>query len=381
MKIINLPLAITSMALPVFVSLGASNVAFAQRGGHGGGGGHMGGGGMHMGGGGMHMGGGGMHMGGGGMHMGGRGSFRGGGGVAHISPGYGNMGAGGQARVYGGRGYGQSAIGPARNSNAINNWHGYGRNYPGHYPGNQANNSLARIYNGHYGNPGSHRYGTGYRGYPYRHFGFGVAFGPYGYSYFPWYGGLGLYGGVGGINRIFGNGIYGSGYYNYGYLGGYPSNGGAVTVYQQPPQTAQPQEPVEDYVPQVNETDAQLAATDSGNAILGITIDGRYPKAAVIRAVTPGSPAEKAGLRPADMIASIDNREMQSPSDVVNLISGMKPGDQIHIQFVRPIPRSQVREAAPEVQPGAAEATPTPAPEPDTSSPPPPPVAEPTPAN
>jgi hypothetical protein len=234
---------------------------------------------------------------------------------------------------------------------------------------------LDRIYRGNYGDGrypnvgrypygrypygGGYRYGVGYRGYggyPYGRFGLGAAFGPYGYGYFPWYGGLGVYGGLAGLNRIFGNGIYGSGYYNNGYYGSSGGNGDTTIVYQQPEQAVQPQQPVEDYVPQVNTTSAQLGTAASGSAVLGVTIDPEYPNAAVIRAVTPGSPAEVSGLRPGDMIATINDRVIQSPNDVVNLIATMRPGDRVDIQFVRPIPRSEVQAAAPEVQPGAAAA-------------------------
>jgi hypothetical protein len=256
-------------------------------------------------------------------------------------------------------------------------WNGNGRNYYGRNPGNQIRNDLARIYGGNYGYGrypyvGGNRYGVGYRGYggyggyPYGRFGLGAAYGPYGYGYFPWYGGLGLYGGLAGLSRIFGNGIYGSGYYNSGYYGGYGDNGGTTIVYPQPEQVAPP---VDDYVPQVNVTSAQLGTAASGNAVLGVTIDPEYPNAAVIRTVTPGSPAEVSGLRAGDMIASINERVIQSPNDVVNLIASMRPGDRVDIQFVRPIPRSEVTAAAPELQPGAT--TPLPA----TETVPPTPVA------
>lgn len=242
-------------------------------------------------------------------------------------------------------------------------------------PGQRVLNDLSRFYGGNYGygygtpysnNPprygGGYRYGSGYRGFPgqpYGRIGLGAAYGPYGYGYFPWYGGLGLYGGVAGLNRVFGNGIYGSGYYNS--YGGAPSyRSGGVTYSQQPSapatvpsvQPAQPQLPQEDYVPQVNEAIAQLLAAANGNAALGIVLDGRYPQAAVIRTVNPGSAAEAAGMRPGDMIAAIDEQPMQRPRDVVGYVAGKKPGDELNLQYVRPIPRSQVRQAAPEPQPG-----------------------------
>lgn len=211
------------------------------------------------------------------------------------------------------------------------NWNrGYGYGWSG--PG--------RVYGGYgYGAApywGGYRYSSGYRGYPGR-VGLGVAFGPYGYGYFPWYRGLGVYGGLAGINSTFGNGIYGSGYYD--------TYGNRTTVYQ-----TQPQRVADDYVPQVNTTTAQLVAGASGNAVLGVTMDGTYPQAAVIRDAKSGMPAEAAGMQRGDMIASIDDVAIHSPSDVVNAVASHQPGDSVHIEFVRPILRSQVRAAAPAVQ-------------------------------
>jgi hypothetical protein len=85
------------------------------------------------------------------------------------------------------------------------------------------------------------------------------------------------------------------------------------------------------------------------------------------------------------MIASINERMIQSPNDLVTLIASMRPGERVAIQFVRPIPRSQVQAAAPEVQPGAAAvAPPTPETQPTTetlpATPPAPPTPQPTPA-
>ena len=169
-----------------------------------------------------------------------------------------------------------------------------------------------------------------------------------------------------------GHGYGGYGYGNYG--GAYYNNGASVPLAAQPttePIPA-PTEADNDYVPQLNDTTAQLAARASGGAVLGITMDPQYPNAAVVQQVTPGAPADVAGLRPGDMITSIDKKQIESPTDVVNLIATMQPGTQIAIQFVRPILRSEVQAAAPEQQPPTvaappAEPTPPPAPTPQLS--------------
>jgi len=129
----------------------------------------------------------------------------------------------------------------------------------------------------------------------------------------------------------------GSGYYD-----GY---GNRTTFYE-----TRPQRVADDYVPQLNTTTAQLVAGASGNAVLGVTMDGTFPEAAVIRDAKSGMPAEAAGMQKGDMIASIDDVPINSPSDVVNVIARRQPGDSVRIEFVRPILRSQVRAAAPAVR-------------------------------
>lgn len=346
MRVMSPQLVTHTIVLVAAIALGGSNSVYAQRGGRGGGpgGGH----------------------GGGGGHAGG--NAHGGGGNAHVSPNNGTVG-GGHVQGHGNNtNPGNWNSGQSSNRKDGNRSNGVA-NGNSRTTGNQGN-SLARIY----GAPGGGGY-RGYVGYPYGRFGLGPAYGPYGYGYFPWYGGVGLYGGLGGLGRIFGNGIYGSGYYNSGYYGGDTGYGG-TTVYQQPQQFDQPQQRAEDYVPQVNTTSAKLAAGAAGNAVLGVTIDPAYPAAAVISRVTPGAPAETVGLRPGDMIATINERVIQSPDDVVNLVRSMRPGDRVDIQFVRPIPRSQVKAAAPEIQPGA-----TAPPAVTETLPPAPPALQPTPAS
>jgi S1-C subfamily serine protease len=109
-----------------------------------------------------------------------------------------------------------------------------------------------------------------------------------------------------------------------------------------------PEPPQNDYVPQMNRTTTVLGAQASGAAVLGITMDPEYPNAAVVQQVTPGSAAEKGGLRAGDMITSIDKTEIRSPADVTNLVASMQVGDQVEIEFIRPVLRSEVKEAAPE---------------------------------
>jgi membrane-associated protease RseP (regulator of RpoE activity) len=71
-------------------------------------------------------------------------------------------------------------------------------------------------------------------------------------------------------------------------------------------------------------------------ARLGITLDPRY-RAAVVRSVAPGSPAEHAGLQPGDTIEALNARRVDSYQDVQQFIDGMRPGDIVDIDFSRRI--------------------------------------------
>jgi len=73
---------------------------------------------------------------------------------------------------------------------------------------------------------------------------------------------------------------------------------------------------------------------------MGVIIDDVTPQAkeyfnfpgdkgAVISAVMPKSPAQKAGLRPGDIITEIDHHQINGADDVVNLLKNYKPGQEI----------------------------------------------------
>ena len=52
-------------------------------------------------------------------------------------------------------------------------------------------------------------------------------------------------------------------------------------------------------------------------------------------AVTPGSPAEKAGLQPEDVILSADGRTIQDNSDLSRYISSKSPGTTVKLEVLR----------------------------------------------
>jgi S1-C subfamily serine protease len=68
---------------------------------------------------------------------------------------------------------------------------------------------------------------------------------------------------------------------------------------------------------------------------LGVMFDIQVPDAAVVRDVTPGSPAEHAGLRPGDMIVALNGQRVSSHQHAIQVIRMMRPGDQLMIDFSR----------------------------------------------
>lgn len=62
-----------------------------------------------------------------------------------------------------------------------------------------------------------------------------------------------------------------------------------------------------------------------------------YPKGegAVIAGVIRGGPANLAGLKPGDIIISLDNKEIKAPSDVLTITSKLKPDTAYPIAIVR----------------------------------------------
>jgi serine protease Do len=73
----------------------------------------------------------------------------------------------------------------------------------------------------------------------------------------------------------------------------------------------------------------------SGNrAFLGV-LSEKSDKGAVIKDVTKGSGAEKAGLQKSDVITKVGDKTIAGPDDLSNVIKSYKPGDEIKISYLR----------------------------------------------
>ena len=78
---------------------------------------------------------------------------------------------------------------------------------------------------------------------------------------------------------------------------------------------------------------------NSGEASLGIVVDAKEAKdddeGVKVSSVIAGSAAEKAGLKPGDLIMNIDGKELYASEDLVREIKARQPGDAITITYIR----------------------------------------------
>jgi putative serine protease PepD len=59
------------------------------------------------------------------------------------------------------------------------------------------------------------------------------------------------------------------------------------------------------------------------------------PNGAQVESVTPGGPADRAGLRKGDLIKAVDGHAINNPSDLSNAIATKKPGDTVTLRIER----------------------------------------------
>jgi serine protease Do len=60
-----------------------------------------------------------------------------------------------------------------------------------------------------------------------------------------------------------------------------------------------------------------------------------FKNGVLVQQVQPGGPADKAGLKPGDIITQVDGRPIKDGDDLVNEIASRKPGSNIRLGFIR----------------------------------------------
>ena len=60
-----------------------------------------------------------------------------------------------------------------------------------------------------------------------------------------------------------------------------------------------------------------------------------FKNGVIVSKVQPGGPAEKAGIKPGDIITAIDGRQIKDGNDLVNEIASRRPGSNIRLGYLR----------------------------------------------
>jgi putative serine protease PepD len=81
--------------------------------------------------------------------------------------------------------------------------------------------------------------------------------------------------------------------------------------------------------------DQLIAGETPTHAILGVQISNSPDGGAVLQVVTQGSAAAQAGLRVGDVIVKVDDRTIDTGTDLAGAVRAHAPGDTVSVTFVR----------------------------------------------
>ncbi|NJA58492.1 S1C family serine protease, partial [Streptomyces sp. NEAU-H3] len=83
-----------------------------------------------------------------------------------------------------------------------------------------------------------------------------------------------------------------------------------------------------------------LAHGRVAHPVIGVALDSREDRNGALiggdkDAVTPGGPADRAGLAPGDLVTAADDRPVTSTEDLIVRIRAHRPGDRLRLTYVR----------------------------------------------
>jgi putative serine protease PepD len=95
------------------------------------------------------------------------------------------------------------------------------------------------------------------------------------------------------------------------------------------------------FVIPIDPVKAELAALESGQTVehpyLGASLQDASinQQGAQVQGVAAGSPAAAAGLRAGDLITALDGSAVEGPSQLVDDLAALKPGDKVTLTLTR----------------------------------------------
>jgi S1-C subfamily serine protease len=68
---------------------------------------------------------------------------------------------------------------------------------------------------------------------------------------------------------------------------------------------------------------------------LGLQMESVPVNRVLVAGVVPGSPADRAGIGPGDVITAVNHHPVEQPGDVISALSPLHPGNNVLVQFSR----------------------------------------------
>jgi PDZ domain-containing protein len=77
------------------------------------------------------------------------------------------------------------------------------------------------------------------------------------------------------------------------------------------------------------------AAVNASTPWLGLQMESLPVNRVLVAGVTPGSPADRAGVGVGDLILGVNGKPVSSPGDVDSALAGLRAGDRVKLQIGR----------------------------------------------